>query len=113
MGNPIGSLLTDHYYQPTAGDHHFPYDSFVYNPDSHQISAFQVVIERECSLASQGVRALRALGRRLQINDLKIRIIVVVLGDGQVTFRVDGDLYDTGIEVYALRVTENQLYHIS
>lgn len=38
---------------------------------------------------------------------------MVVLGDGQVTFRVDGDLYDTGIEVYALRVTEHQVDHIS
>lgn len=41
------------------------------------------------------------------MSDLEIRIIVVVFGDGQVTFAADESLK---FEVYALEVTDSQLY---
>ena len=62
-----------------------------------------------------GVTELCALGRNLRINDLKIRIIVVVLQDAQVTYKIKKTLFHAlgGLEVYFLEVTEDQLYSFS
>ena len=110
IGNPIDSLLPDYYYQPTAPNHP-SYDSFIYDPISYQFSAFQVTVGKKHSLAPEGVTELRELGQRLEIGDLKIRIIVVVFGDAQV---VNEDLIDRlGPEAYTLKVTGNQLYPYS
>jgi len=108
--NRITNLLADHYYQPIASN--YPsYDSFVYDPNSHQISAFQVTTAEDHDLKPKGVDALHELGRRLQIHDLKIRIIVVIFGGAQVTFKVPkGLIQSVGSEVYTLEVTEKQLY---
>ena len=43
-------------------------------------------------LKPKGVRALHELGQRLQINDLKIRIIVVVFENDRVTYTVAKEL---------------------
>jgi hypothetical protein len=108
--NRMTSPLSNHYYQPAASSHP-SYDSFVYDPDFHQICAFQVLTAEEHGLRSKEVSALCELGRRLKIDDLKIRIIVVAFGDAQVTFKVPKDLIQSlGCEMYALEVTEKQLY---
>jgi len=108
--NPITSLLANHYYQPTTSN--YPsFDSFVYDPGLCQISAFQVTIAETYGFMPKAVNALYELGRRLQIDGLKIRIIVVVFGDAQV---VNKDLFDRlGPEAYTLKVTGNQLYPYS
>ena len=113
QNNRMTSLLANHYYQPAASS--YPsYDSFVYDPDFHQISAFQVPTAEVHGLRSKGVSALYEIGRRLKIDDLKIRIIAVVFGDAQVTFKVPKDLIQSlGCEMYALEVTEKQLYPYS
>jgi hypothetical protein len=109
----MDSLLANHYYQPTASNHP-PYDSLIYDADSHRISAFQVAVGTERVLASKGARELGKLGQRLQIDDLKIRIIVVGFEDARVTYKIEKDLFDDlGLEVYALQVTEDQLYRFS
>jgi hypothetical protein len=108
--NSIKKLLANHYYQPTAP---ISYDSFVYDPDSHQISAFQVMTGKNHGLTSKGIQGLHELGQMLGINDLTIRIIVVVLEGGEVTFVVEKFLYDRlglNLKVYALEVTLRQLY---
>jgi len=110
--NRIDDLLADHYYQPIAGN--YPsYDSFVYDPNSHQISAFQVTTAEDHDLKPKGVDALNELGQRLGINNLKIRIIVVIFGGAQVTYKVPkGLIQSVGPDVYTLEVTEKQLYPI-
>jgi hypothetical protein len=106
----IDSLLPNYYYQPTASNQS-SYDSFIYDPNSHQISAFQVTVGKNHSLASKGDFELRKLGQRLEVGDLKIRIIVVVFENAQITFTIDKDLFDgEGLKVYILQVTEDQLY---
>ena len=110
--NRITSLLADHYYQPIAGNYS-SYDTFIYDLNSHQISAFQITTEEEHDLKPKGIVALRELGQRLQIHDLKIRIIVVIFGGAKVTFKVPTSLIQSVSEVYALEVTEKQLYPYS
>ena len=111
---PISDLLANHYYQPVTLNNP-SYDSFVYDADSHRISAFQVTVEKDHDLVEEGVKELCALGRRLQINDLKIRIIVVVLQNAQITYKIKKTLFHDleGLEVYFLEVTEDQLYSFS
>ena len=111
--SPITSLLPNHYYQPISLNHP-SYDSFVYDPDSHQISAFQATVAEMHNLVSTGVNALRDLGRELQINDLKIRIIVVGFGDAPVIYKIEKELFNSlSLKVYAIWVTESQLYPYS
>jgi hypothetical protein len=106
----IDSLLPNYYYQPTASNQP-SYDSFIYDPNSHQISAFQVTVGKKHSLLSKGIFELRQLGQELKVCDLKIRIIMVVFENAQITFTIDKDLFDSeGLEVYILQVTEAQLY---
>jgi hypothetical protein len=110
---PITELLPKRYYQSITTNHP-SYDSFVYDPDSHQIYAFQATIGKKHDLTSTGVRALRDLGRQLHIDDLKIRIIVVGFEDAPITYQVEWDLYDNlGLELYAIWATETQLYPYS
>ena len=110
---PMDSLLANYYYQPTASDHS-PYDSLIYDADSHRISAFQVAVGTERVVASNGVRELHKLGQRLQIDDLKIRIIVVGFEDARISYKIEKHLFDyLSLEVYALQVTEDQLYRFS
>ena len=105
--NPITSLCSNYYYQPIAKN----YPSFVYDPNSRQISAFQVTVAGQHGLASKGIRAVRELGRQLQIDDLKIRIIVVVFRNFEADFEIKKELYDSwGLQVYVVQVTEDQLY---
>lgn len=107
---PISNLLASHYYQPTTPNHP-SYDSFIYDANSHQISAFQVTVAVEHDLAEEGIIGLRDLAQELEINDLKIRIILVVLEDAQVSFKIKkGFFHELGLEVYVLQVTEDQLY---
>jgi len=107
---PITRLLAKHYYQPITSN--YPsYDSFVYDPVSRQISAFQATVADKHDLASTGVKALRDLGRQLGINGLKIRVIVVGFGDNQIIYTVEKELLNSlRLEVYAVWLTENQLY---
>ena len=107
---PIDILLANHYYQPTASNN-LSFDSFVYDPNHRRISAFQVTVAEELDLASKDLYALRELGDTLQIDDLKIRVIMVVFESDQIAFTVNKGLYDDlGLEVYAIRVTEKQLF---
>jgi len=46
-------------------------------------------------LASKGVTELRELWQRLEIGDLKIRVIVVVLENAQIT--IDKGSFDSGV----------------
>lgn len=99
--SPITTLLPKHYYQPFTTNQP-SYDSFVYDPDSHQINGFQAAIGKWHDLTSTGIRALRDLGQQLQINS-KIRIIVVGFEDAPITCQVEKDLYDNvGLELYKL-----------
>jgi len=108
--NPIPHLRTDEYYQPTNPNHP-SLDSFVYDPNSHQVSAFQATVGLEHDLKPGGVYALRDLGERQEIHDLKIRIIVVLFGDREVIYRVNKVVYNTlRLQVFVLQVTENHLY---
>lgn len=108
--HPITSLLANHYYQPIVPN--YPsYDSFVYDPVSRQISAFQATVADKHDLAPTGVKALRDLGRSLKIDGLKIRVIVVGFGDNQITYTIEKDLFNSlGLEVYAAWVSDKQLY---
>jgi len=108
-GNKISSLCADHYYQPIT-DNYPSYDSFVYDPESCQISAFWVTVAERHDFKSKGVTALYELGQRLRINNLKIRIIVAVFWDAEVTFEVPKGLIQSVCGVYTLQVTEKQLY---
>jgi len=108
--HPIDSLLPGHYYQPTSRNK-ASYDSFIYVPNSQQICAFQVTVGKKHGLSPKGVTELRQLWQRLQTDDLKIRIIVAVFENAQMTFTIDKGLFDSGgLEVYVLQVTEGQLY---
>jgi len=107
---PIDSLRDNWYYRPTTPNHP-SYDSLIYDDDSHRISVFKVTVAAEHDLAPKEVRELAELGQRLHISNLKIRIIVVVYEDAQVTYNIEKSLFhDLGLEVYVLRVTEHQLY---
>ena len=109
----ISNLLGSHYYRPTTPNHP-SYDSFIYDANSHQISLFQVTVAVEHDLVEKGVIGLRDLGQKLQINDLKIRIILVVLEDIQVSYKIKKNFFhELGLEVYVLEVTEDQLYSFS
>ena len=111
---PITSLVPKHYYHRPITTNHASYNSFVYDPLSHQIYAFQATIGKKHDLTSTGVRALRDLGQRLHIDNLKIRIVVVGFENAPVTYQVEKDLYDNlGLELYAIWVTETQLYPYS
>ena len=108
--HPIDGLHDNSYYRPTAPTHP-SYDSFIYNDNSRQISVFQVTVAAVHGLSPKGVRELVELGQRLHIENLKIRIIVVVYEDAQVTYKIEKRLFDAlGLEVYVLQVTEHQLY---
>jgi hypothetical protein len=108
--NQILKLFANHYYQLTACNSP-SCDSFVYNPGSRQVSAFQVTTGRNHGLTSKGVQALHELGQTLGINDLSIRIIMVVLEGGEATFMVEKNLYNRlGLKVYALELTLCKLY---
>jgi hypothetical protein len=108
--NSINKLLGNHYYRPIAANHP-SYDSFIYDPVSRQISAFQVTIGEDHDLKPSGVQDLHELGKTLEIEGLSIRIIVAVLEGSNVTLLVEKDLYDRlGLKVYALEVTLDQLY---
>jgi len=107
--NEISSLRADHYYQPKAGN--FPsYDSFVYDEESRQISAFQIMVAKSHDLNPKGVTVLYELMQRLGITDFKIRIIVAIFGDPEVTLTVHKDLIQSVCGVYILQLTEKQLY---
>ena len=108
--NQITSLVGNRYYQPTTSNHP-SFDSFVYDPNSRRINAFQVTTEDKHGLTSEGVTALCELGKRLHIPDLKIRIIVVVFGAAEVTFKIKKRLINSlDRDAYILELTENQLY---
>jgi hypothetical protein len=107
--HPIDSLLPGVYYQPTAPNHP-SYDSFICVPNSHEIIAFQVTVGKRRGLASKGVTELHELWQQLGTGDLKIRIIVVVFENAEITFTTDQDLFNSGgLEVHVLQVTESQL----
>ena len=107
---PIDSLRDNCYYRPTTPNHP-SYDSLIYNDNSHRISVFKVAVAAEHDLVPKEVRELAELGQRLHISNLKIRIIVVVYEDAQVTYKIEKSLFDgLGLEVYFLQVTEHQLY---
>jgi len=107
---PIDSLRDKCYYQPTNPNHP-SCDSLIYDESSHRISAFQVTVAAEHDPSPRGVRELVELGQRLHIKNLKIRIIVVVYEDAEVTYKIAKGLLDgLGLEVYILQVTERQLY---
>ena len=107
---PIDSLRNNCYYRPTTPNHP-SYDSLIYDDSSRRISVFQVTAAAEHGLSPKGVRELVELGQRLHIENLKIRIIVVVYEDAQVAYKVEKRLFDAlGLEVYVLQVTEHQLY---
>ena len=91
------------YYQPTTAN--YPsLDSFVYDENTSQITAFQVTLAEKHDCKPKGVNTLDELGRRLLIDGLKIRVIVVVFGDAKVNFVVNMDLVDRlSFEVYTLR----------
>ena len=102
--------LDDCYYQPIS-DNYPSLDSFVYDRDSCQLSAFQVTIAGKHDFSPKGVTALRNLGQDLKINNLKIWVIVVVFEGFEVTLNVDPSLFHSlDLQVYMLNVTENQLY---
>ena len=107
--NPITSL-DNRYYQPIASN--YPsLGSFVYDRDSCQISAFQVAIAEKHGFTPKEVIALGELRQRLQINNLKIQVIVVIFEDAEIAFAIEKNLvHSLGLEVYTLKVTENQLY---
>jgi len=108
--NPITSLLPHHYYQPTAGNQP-SYDSFIYDPALRQMTIFQVTDGKNHGLKPKGMHALRDLAQKLQVNDLKLRFVIVVPEDYQVTCLVEKGMYeDLGLEMYYLEVTENELY---
>jgi hypothetical protein len=108
--NQITSLLADRYYQPIAANNP-SYDSFIYDPNSHQISAFQVTTAEEHDLNPKGVNALHDLAQHLEIHGFKIRIIVVIIADAKITFKVPkGLIQSLHSEVYTVGVTEKQLY---
>jgi hypothetical protein len=110
---PISNLIASHYYQPTTPNHP-SYDSFIYDANSHQVNAFQVTVAVEHDLVEKGVIGLRDLGKELKINDLKIRIILVVLEAIQVSYKIKKRFFhELGLEVYVLQVTEDQLYDFS
>ena len=110
---PIDSLRDKCYYRPTNPNHP-SCDSLIYDDSSHRISAFQITVAAEHDLSPKGVRELVELGQRLHINNLKIRIIVVVYEDAEVTYKIEMGLFDRlGLEVYILQVTERQLYRFS
>ena len=97
--NPITSF-DNCYYQSTTSNNP-SLDSFVYDPNISQISAFQVTLAEKHGFKLKGVGALDKFGRWLQIDILKIRVIVVVFGDPKVDFTVDKDLvHSLDIEVY-------------
>jgi len=107
--NRIKKLLANHYYQPTARN----YPSFIYDPDSHQISAFQFMNGEGHGVVSKEVQALHELGKALEINGLSIRIIVVVLEGDKITLSVEKKLYDRlGLRAYFLEVTLCDLYNL-
>ena len=107
--NKITSLDSEHYYQPTSKNY-LSLDSFVYDPDSHQINLFQVTVAKSHDLVSKGVQDVRELGQRLEI-DLRIRIIVVLFGDVDIDFKAQMGLYDNwGLQTYVVQMTEDQLY---
>jgi len=107
--NKITSLDSEHYYQPTSKNY-LSLDSFVYDPDSHQINLFQVTVAKNHDLVSKGVQEVRELGQLLEI-DLRIRIIVVLFGDVDIDFKVQMGLYDNwGLQTYVVQMTEDQLY---
>ena len=107
--NAIKSL-DNYYYQPDTSNYS-SLDSFVYDENIFQITAFQVTLAQKHDFKSKGVAALGALGQRLGIKNLKIRVIMVVLGNATINFVVNQDLIDTlNVEVYTLKVTLNQLY---
>jgi hypothetical protein len=59
----------------------------------------------------KGANALYELGRRLQIDNLKIRIIMVVFEDAEVNLMIRKEvIHSLGLEVYAFTMTEHQLY---
>jgi hypothetical protein len=107
---PIKNLRAKCYYQPITSN--YPsYDSFVYDPKSREISAFQATVADKHDLASIGVKALRDLGKNLKIDGLKIRVIVVGFGQNQIVYKIEKELLKSlGLEVYAIWVTEKQLY---
>lgn len=111
--NKITSLLADHYYQPIAANNP-SFDSFIYDPNSHQISAFHVTTADDHDLNPNGIIGLHDLGRDLKIVDLKIRMITVIIADAKITYRVPkGLIQSLHSEVYVVGVTEKQLYPCS
>jgi len=108
--NPVFSLLAGHYYQPTYGNEP-SYDSFIFNPTLSQLSAFQVTDGEEHSFKPKGIYALRDLATELHVKDLKLRFIIVVPENAQITCPVEKKMYDDlHLEMYTVEVTENELY---
>ena len=107
--NPITSLDAEHYYHP-MGSNYPSLDSFVYDPVSHQIDLFQVIVAKSHDLVSRGVKDAHELGQRLKIS-LRIRIIVVLFGNAEVDYKVRKDFYDDWrLQVYVVRVSAGELY---
>ncbi|KAF5384162.1 hypothetical protein D9615_003367 [Tricholomella constricta] len=108
--NPVTSLLAHHYYQPVAGSQP-SYDSFVYDPTVRRITAFQVADANNHGIKPKGMYDLRDLAKKLQVKDLKLRFVIVVLEDFQVTCPVEKKMFEElGLEMYYLEMTESELY---
>jgi hypothetical protein len=107
--DPIRSFA-NYYYQPTSSV--YPsLDSFAYDPDSRRINAFQVTLAESHNFVQQGANALFEIGRRLEIDGLRIRVIVVVFGNAEVELKVRKEVvHNLGLEVYTLQMTEHELY---
>jgi hypothetical protein len=106
---PITHLDAEHYYHPRVSN--YPsLDSFVYDPDSHQVDLFQVTVAKTHDLVSRGVKDAHELGKRLG-DGLKIRIIAVLFANAEVEYKVRREVYrDWRLQVYVVRVSADELY---
>ena len=107
---PVTSLRADHYYQPTHGNQP-SYDSFVFDPALSQLSLFQVSDGESHKFKPKGIYDLHNFATKLGIANVKLRFIIVVPENAQISCPVEKKMYDElGLEMYTVEVTENELY---
>jgi hypothetical protein len=109
---PIRSLLKNHYYEPRHGTQ-ASFDSFIFDPEQHMFTLFQVTEALKHSVKPKGIKELLSLAKRLRIPKPTLRFVGVVPEGLVVEFTVPKESgFKVNLEMLSLEATEEELYDI-
>jgi hypothetical protein len=109
--NPIPSINEGTYYLPRVPNHP-SFDSFIYDAPSSRVTVFQVTDAVKHGVNPKGLRGLREITQRLNIDISEIRFVIVTSEESTVTCSVRKTVYNEfNLKMCFLEMTEGDLYN--